>query len=78
MVDVRALYGAFILRIDLFDQSTFSISPAEAEIMDPHQRLALEEGYATLHAAGLSRVSLINRVTGVFAGLWPSDYFAVL
>merc|ERR1712185_619383 len=46
--------------------------------MDPHQRLALEQGYHTLHAAGSSRSSLMNSVTGVFAGLWPSDYTNVL
>ena len=46
--------------------------------MDPHQRLALEEGYAALIALGLDRSSLMNSVTGVFGGLWPSDYGSVL
>ena len=77
-LDVRALYGAFMQQIDQFDQTAFHLPPAEADVMDPHQRLALEEGYAALNAAGLHRGSLMNSVTGVFGGLWPSDYSSVL
>ena len=77
-VDVRALYGAFLSQIDLFDQTAFSLPPAEADVMDPHQRIALEEGYAALSASGLNRSKLVNSITGVFGGLWPSDYATVL
>ncbi|MDC0525689.1 polyketide synthase dehydratase domain-containing protein [bacterium] len=77
-LDVRALYGAFLSQIDLFEQSAFSLSPAEADIMDPQQRIALEEGYAALSASGLNRSKLVNSITGVFGGLWPSDYATVL
>ena len=77
-IDIRALYGAFLLHIDLFDQTAFGLPPAEADVMDPHQRLALEEGYAALNAAGLIRSSLTGSVTGVYGGLWPSDYSTVL
>ena len=72
-LDVRALYGAFVQQIDVFDQIAFGLPPAEADVMDPHQRLALEEGYVALHAASSRRSSLMNSVTGVFGGLWPSD-----
>ena len=77
-LDVRALYGAFVQQIELFDQTAFHLPPAEADVMDPHQRLALEEGYLALHASSLRRSNLMNSVTGVFGGLWPSDYSAVL
>ena len=46
--------------------------------MDPQQRIALEEGYAALHSARLNRGSLMNSTTGVFGGIWQSDYAAVL
>ena len=77
-LDTKAKFGSFLQCIDLFDQRLFSLLPAEAEIMDPHQRLALEEGYAALHAASLNRSTLMGSVTGVFAGIWQSDYSAVL
>ena len=77
-LDARARYGAFVRRIELLDHACFGLPPAEADVMDPQQRLALEEGYAALHAAGMDRKSLMNSVTGVFGGLWPSDYSSVL
>ena len=77
-LDARALYGAFLTQIDLFAHTAFGLPPAEADVMDPHQRLALEECYAALSASGLNRSRLMNSVTGVFAGLWPSDYTTVL
>ena len=77
-LDAKAQYGSFLPCIDLFDQRFFGLPPAEAEIMDPHQRLALEEGYAALHAAALNRSSLMSSATGVFGGVWQSDYSSVL
>eukprot|EP00966_Prymnesium_polylepis_P038254 887255-Prymnesium_polylepis.1 len=77
-LDFRVCYGAFVRNVELFDQAAFSLPPAEADVMDPHQRIALEEGYVALHAAGLTRGSLMNSSTGVFAGLWPTDYSSVL
>jgi 3-oxoacyl-(acyl-carrier-protein) synthase/thioesterase domain-containing protein len=77
-LEFRVCYGAFVRNIDLFDQASFGLSPAEADVMDPHQRIALEEGYVALHAAGSTRGSLMNSSTGVFAGLWPTDHCSVL
>ena len=77
-VEQRVSYGAFMHGIQLFDHRTFGLAPAEAELMDPHQRLALEGGYSALHGAGLERAALMGSVTGVFAGIWQSDYSSVL
>ena len=44
-------HGAFMGGIEHFDNSQFSISPAEVIATDPQQRLLLERGYVALHAA---------------------------
>ena len=72
------MYGAFFWRVDVFDHRSFGLPPAEADIMDPHQRMALEDGYCALHSAGFQRGTLMDSVTGVFGGIWASDYTAVL
>ena len=77
-VDDRVAYGAFMDCIQLFDHSAFGLPPAEAELMDPHQRLALEAGYTILHTACYARSHLMGSSTGVFAGIWQSDYDSVL
>ena len=59
-------YGGFLERIDTFDPAFFRISPREARIMDPHQRLLLETSWEALESAGLVPDSLFNSLTGVF------------
>lgn len=41
-------HGGFV-NAEHFDSAFFSVSPAEASWMDPHQRLLLELGYLSLH-----------------------------
>jgi myxalamid-type polyketide synthase MxaE and MxaD len=60
--------------IDEFDPEFFGITAAEAERIDPQQRLVLE---ATVHAsedAGLRLQDLAGTSTGVFVGISHSDY----
>ena len=78
VVEGTSSFGSFMDTIQLFDNRSFGLSPAEAGLMDPHQRLALEGGYSTLHKAGFRRSMLMGSVTGVFAGIWQSDYSTVL
>ncbi|WP_180929722.1 SDR family NAD(P)-dependent oxidoreductase [Streptomyces sp. AJS327] len=58
---------------DRFDSLFFQISPREAELMDPQQRLFLEVAYETLQDAGLTRASLGPDV-GVYVGAMAQDY----
>ncbi|QAT84742.1 polyketide synthase [Corallococcus coralloides] len=67
-------WGGFLDGVDRFDPGFFGISPMEAEIMDPQQRLFLEESYRALESAGLRPEDLQERSCGVFVGASVSDY----
>ena len=58
--------AAFIEKTTLFDNVRFGIPSAEAILMDPQQRLALETAYEALLHAGISIESKGRREIGVF------------
>ncbi|MBN2532033.1 MAG: SDR family NAD(P)-dependent oxidoreductase [Spirochaetales bacterium] len=66
-------WGGFLDAIDRFDAAFFNISPREAELMDPQQRLFLEVVWGLLEDAGYTP-DTFDRDTGVFVGLIASDY----
>jgi non-ribosomal peptide synthetase-like protein len=66
--------GGFIDGVDRFDNAFFSISNAEAEAMDPSQRIMLEVGYEALHSAGFDKESLRRKKIGVFVGMSGSEW----
>lgn len=67
-------WGGFIADVDKFDPSFFSISPREAEVMDPQHRLFLETAWKTIEDAGYRPSELSSRKVGVFVGLELNDY----
>jgi len=67
-------YGGFLTDIDCFDPLFFGISPKEAEMIDPQQRLFLQEAWHALEDAGYSPEQLDGKKCGVFAGVNFSDY----
>jgi thioesterase domain-containing protein/3-oxoacyl-(acyl-carrier-protein) synthase/acyl carrier protein/ubiquinone/menaquinone biosynthesis C-methylase UbiE len=72
-------WGGFIDDVDRFDPLFFNISPAEAKIMDPQERLFLECVWNLLEGAGYTRESLQNKYNGkvgVFAGAMYQPYHA--
>lgn len=66
-------WGSFIDDVDKFDAEFFSISPREAEWMDPQIRLLLQNVYNAVENAGyINKFRHTN--TGVFVGACFHDY----
>ena len=66
--------GGFLPDEDQFDPLFFRISPTEAAMMDPQQRLFLETAYHALEDAGYAEAALSGTRCGVFVGVGVSDY----
>ncbi|RMJ25780.1 polyketide synthase [Aspergillus sp. HF37] len=60
--------------ISLFDASFFNISAADAEAMNPQQRLVLEAAYHALENAGLSMEMVAGSSTSVYTASSTLDY----
>jgi amino acid adenylation domain-containing protein len=60
--------------VDLFDAGFFGISPNEAELMDPQQRVFLELCWECLERAGQVPEKTTATI-GVFAGMYNASYF---
>ena len=74
-------WGGFLEGVDQFDPLFFNISPREAEIMDPQERLFLECVYETLEDAGYTREALGKQQglgpegnVGVYVGVMYEEY----
>ncbi|CAA0134725.1 5-methyl-1-naphthoate synthase [Mycolicibacterium vanbaalenii] len=67
-------WGTFIDDLPGFDAEFFGVSPREAELMDPQQRLALEVSWEALEHAGISPRSLAGSDTAVLMGVNSDDY----
>ena len=67
-------WGGFLEGIDQFDPRLFSLSPREAELMDPQERLFLETAWQVLEDAGQAGRTLRGRRVGVFVGVMWGQY----
>nr|WP_240464227.1 SDR family NAD(P)-dependent oxidoreductase [Paenibacillus apiarius] len=66
--------SGFISGVDEFDPLFFEISPREAEMMDPRQRLLLQESWKALEDAGYGAKQLAGEKIGMFVGVEEGDY----
>jgi len=71
-------WAGLIADLDKFDAGFFHVSPAEARLMDPQQRLMLELSWGCLEDAGYLPASLAGSHTGVFTGVANLDYKELL
>ncbi len=60
--------AAYLDHIDRFDYRFFNLSPKEAELMDPGQRLFLETVWQAIEDAGYGDGKIRGSRTGVFVG----------
>ncbi len=71
-------WGGFLADIAAFDAGFFSISPHEAELTDPQQRLFLQTVYRAIEDAGYTTTAFSERSVGVFVGASHQDYAELL
>ena len=67
-------WGGFVPGVGEFDPLFFEISPREAELMDPRQRLLLMESWKALEDAGYGAAQLGRGKVGMFVGVEQGDY----
>lgn len=67
-------WGSFLNDIDKFDPLFFGISPLEAQMLDPQERLFLQNVWHTLEDAGYTKESLENDIVGVYVGVMWGQY----
>ncbi len=67
-------FGAFVDDIELFDAGFFRISPVEAQLLDPQQRMMLETTWQALEDAGIDPDRLKESLTGVYTGISNDEY----
>ena len=67
--------GHFVTQnIAAFDAGFFNISPAEANAMDPQQRILLETTYEALENGGLKMDEIQGSRTAVYMAMFSHDY----
>ncbi len=69
--------GSYLEGIAGFDYTFFGITPAEARMMDPQQRMLLQGAYEAIEDAGMTLDEVQQCSTGVYVGIMNQDYNSV-
>ncbi len=67
--------GAYLDEIDKFDYKFFHISPKEASLMNPNQRLFLQTALEAIEDAGYGGDRIIGTKTGVYVGFSGDELY---
>ncbi|MFC5743592.1 non-ribosomal peptide synthetase [Dyella tabacisoli] len=67
-------WGGFVDGVEFFDADFFGISAREAQVMDPQQRIMLEQAWACIEDAGYDPKVFSGSNTGVYIGVFNFDY----
>ncbi|MCT4598831.1 MAG: SDR family NAD(P)-dependent oxidoreductase [Vallitalea sp.] len=70
----KVKWAGFMNNIDTFDPLFFNISPKDAELMDPQERLMLQTIWHTIEDAGYSSKDISGTNTDVYIGISNADY----
>lgn len=74
---VHLMEGGYLDQVDRFDPLLFGITPRDAALMDPQERLFLEVTWEALESAGYTRARLRDRhrsSVAVYAGAMWNEY----
>jgi polyketide synthase PksN len=71
-------WGGFMKDVDKFDPLFFGITPREAQMMDPQQRIFIETVWSAIEDSGHKVSDLSGTKTGLFVGVSAKDYIDVL
>ena len=67
-------WAGLLSDVDRFDPAFFNMTPKEAELADPQQRLFLQEAWRAVEDAGIAPHELSGTRCGVYAGCASGDY----
>ena len=67
-------FCSYVDGIEQFDAGFFRISPVEAQLLDPQQRMMLETTWEALEDAGIDPDRLRGSRTGVYTGISNDEY----
>ncbi|MFD5094554.1 SDR family NAD(P)-dependent oxidoreductase [Amycolatopsis thailandensis] len=72
--DGDSRWGSFLPDVEGFDAGFFGVSPREAAVLDPQQRLALELAWEAMEDARVVPATLRGQDCGMFLGAMRDDY----
>ena len=67
-------WGGTLNKRDRFDPLFFNLSPADAQAMNPHQRLVLQECWRSIEDAGYNPKNFSEEAFGIFVGAEPTSF----
>ncbi|WP_068774945.1 non-ribosomal peptide synthetase [Paenibacillus sp. FJAT-26967] len=72
--NIQFAEGGYLDEVDQFDYSFFKLTPREASLMDPNQRLFLQTAWTTIEDAGYGGKQLAGQKVGVYVGFSKTSF----